>query len=65
MLDLFANLLFTPPNAIDLDGDSVAYELVTPLIGNNQVVPNYMELDQIGEGVDNNLTFNEQTGLLI
>jgi len=53
------------PNAIDLDGDSVAYELVTPLMDNNQAVPNYESLDQIGEGVDNNLTFNEQTGLLI
>ena len=40
------------PNAFDLDGDSVAYELVTPLMDAGQVVPNYMQLDEIGEGVE-------------
>lgn len=53
------------PNAIDLDGDSVAYELVTPLMDNDQVVPNYMALDQIGAGAENSYTFNEETGLLV
>ena len=53
------------PNAIDLDGDSVAYELVTPLMGNDEIVPNYMPLDQIGAGAENSYTFNEQTGLLV
>ena len=53
------------PNAVDLDGDSVAYELVTPLMSNDQIVPNYMPLDQIGEGAENSYTFNEQTGLLV
>ncbi len=53
------------PNAIDLDGDSVAYELVTPLMGNDESVPNYMAIDQIGAGTANTYTFNEQTGLLV
>ncbi len=53
------------PNAVDLDGDSVAYELVTPLMSNDQVVPNYMPIDQIGAGVENSYTFNEKTGLLV
>lgn len=53
------------PNAIDLDGDSVAYELVTPLRGNDAIVPNYMSLDQIGAGAANSYTFDEVTGLLI
>lgn len=53
------------PNAFDLDGDSVAYELVTPLMGIDQDIPNYLSIDQIGEGIDNGYTFNEQTGLLV
>ena len=53
------------PNAIDLDGDSVAYELVAPLRGNDVVVPNYMSLDQIGAGATNSYTFDEVTGLLV
>lgn len=53
------------PNAIDLDGDSVAYELITPLMDDGQVVPNYMPLNQIGAGAANSYTFNELTGLLV
>jgi len=53
------------PSAIDLDGDSVAYELVTPLRGNDVIVPNYMALDQIGVGTTNSYTFDEVTGLLV
>lgn len=53
------------PNAFDLDGDSIAYEIVTPLMDLNETVPNYIPIDQIGPGVENNYTFDEQTGLLI
>ena len=53
------------PSATDLDGDSLAYELVTPLMNNDEIVPNYMPLDQIGAGTANSYTFNEITGLLI
>ncbi len=53
------------PNAFDLDGDSIAYELVTPLMGINEAVPNYIQIDQIGAGAENSYTFDEQTGLLV
>lgn len=53
------------PNAIDLDGDSVAYELITPLMANGQPVPNYMEVDEIGISAENTYSFDEQTGLFI
>jgi len=53
------------PNAYDLDGDSIAYELVTPLMDLNENVPNYIQIDQIGAGPENSYTLNEQTGLLV
>lgn len=53
------------PNAIDLDGDSIAYELVTPLMENDMPVPNYMQVDKIGEGNNNSYSFDEKTGLFI
>ncbi len=48
------------PNAFDIDGDSIAYELVTPL-----GVFSYGELTEVAPGPDNNLTMNEETGLLV
>lgn len=48
------------PNAFSIAGDSVAYELVTPL-----GVSNYQQVTEIGAGPNNNLTLNEETGLLI
>ena len=53
------------PNAFDLDGDSIAYELVVPLNAPNEPVPNYLAVDKIGEGLENNYSFDEQTGLFI
>ncbi|MEM1122548.1 MAG: gliding motility-associated C-terminal domain-containing protein, partial [Bacteroidota bacterium] len=53
------------PSAIDLDGDSIAYELVTPLMENDMPVPNYMQVDEIGAGDDNSYSFDEETGLFI
>ncbi len=55
--------LFTHnPNAYDVDGDSIAYELIIPQQGPDQVVPNYLYPNQISPGGNNNITFNELTG---
>lgn len=53
------------PNAIDLDGDSIAYELVSPLMENDMPVPNYVQVDKIGEGDNNTYSFDEKTGLFV
>ncbi len=53
------------PNAYDPDGDSLAYELVVPLMGRDTLVPNYELPDQIGIGPNNILTLNEITGDLL
>ena len=53
------------PNAIDLDGDSVAYRLVSPLMSNGEPVPNYLQVDEIGAGEDNTYSFDETTGLFV
>lgn len=51
------------PNGYDPDGDSVAYELVTPLQSVNAPVPNYEPVSNISPGPANQFTFDEQTGL--
>ena len=51
---------FHTPNAFDLDGDSISYELIAPLN-----VTNYIHVTDIGPGPNNNLTMNEETGLLV
>lgn len=50
------------PNAYDEDGDSLAYELILPLQGPGQPVPNYLYPNQISPGGNNNISFNTQTG---
>jgi len=50
------------PNAYDVDGDSLAYELATPLQSLNSPVPGYKLPDQIGTLTDNMLTINAITG---
>lgn len=51
------------PNGYDPDGDSVAYELITPLANINQNVPGYVPVSLISAGSNNNYTFDERTGL--
>lgn len=51
------------PNGFDPDGDSVAYEMATPLQALNQVVPNYQLVSDIQPGLNNQFTFDELTGL--
>ncbi len=51
------------PNAYDLDGDSIAYEMAVPMMAVDTEVPQYVELTEIGAGPNNNITFDPETGL--
>jgi gliding motility-associated-like protein len=51
------------PNAYDPDGDSLAYELASPLQSINSPVPNYVFVDQVVPGPNNTYTFDPVTGL--
>ncbi len=53
------------PNAYDIDGDSISYELIVPLQAKSTPVPAYKYPDAIGAGVKNHFSFNEITGDLI
>ena len=53
------------PNAYDIDGDSISYELIIPLQAKNTPVPDYKYPDAIGAGLNNKFTFDEKTGDLI
>ncbi len=50
------------PNAYDPDGDSLAYELVTPLENVGEPVPNYVLPNAVSPGLDNTISFDNQTG---
>lgn len=53
------------PNAFDIDGDSLVYELIVPMQGVGSVVPNYIFPDQILPGSLNVLTLDSETGDLL
>lgn len=53
------------PNAYDIDGDSLVYELVVPQMGVGTPVSNYIYPDQIVPGSNNILTLNSLTGDLV
>ena len=53
------------PNAIDFDGDSLAYFPVVPLAGPDLEVPNYQFPDMISPGPDNEITLNPVTGDIV
>lgn len=53
------------PNAFDVDNDSIAFELIAPMVGKDLPVPNYVKPDQIIAGLDNTFSFNESTGEII
>jgi hypothetical protein len=53
------------PNAFDLDGDSLAYELITPMQGINEDVPNYTNIADIPTPGSSMLSLDEETGLLV
>ena len=50
------------PNAFDIDGDSIAYALITPLQGEGDEVPKYQLPDQILPSPENIMRINETTG---
>ncbi len=53
------------PNAFDVDGDSLVFELVAPLQELNTPVPNYRLPDQIGQFGTNVISINRFTGEII
>ncbi len=53
------------PNAFDPDGDSLRYELTTPLQAMSTPVPGYKYPDQIVTGPDNQISINSITGEVI
>lgn len=50
------------PNAFDIDGDSIGYELVIPLMEEDTDVPNYAYPNEIIEGIDNQIFLDPLTG---
>lgn len=50
------------PNAFDIDGDSLSYELVVPLQAEGEVVPAYQYPDQVSAGPNNNISLDPITG---
>lgn len=53
------------PSAFDEDGDSLAYELVIPLMDRNLPVPNYLYPNQIKSGLNNNIYLDQFSGTFI
>lgn len=52
-------------NAYDADGDSISYKLVSPLQDINIDVPLFLALTEVNPGPENNLSFDEETGLIV
>jgi len=50
------------PNAYDVDGDSLSYELVVPLQAENSEVPAYRFPDEVSPGPNNIVTLDSETG---
>lgn len=50
------------PNAFDIDGDSLSYQLIVPAQSPGIAVPAYAFPDQIAAGANNNITINQATG---
>ena len=53
------------PNAYDIDGDSISYELIVPFQAKNTMVPSYKWPDAISPGIENNFKFDNVTGDLV
>lgn len=53
------------PNPFDKDGDSIAFELITPLQTEGVEVPEFVMPDQIIPGADNKITFDVNTGEIV
>lgn len=53
------------PNAYDIDGDSLVFELLQPHEGQGEPVPNYAFPNEIVPGGNNNISLNANTGEFI
>ncbi len=53
------------PDAIDAEGDSVAYRLITPLAGLNTSISKYDLPDKVAPSDSNTVSFSEKTGLFL
>ena len=53
------------PNAYDIDGDSISYELIVPLQAADLPVTSYKWPDAINPGSNNKLVFNNKTGDIV
>ncbi|MCC6815658.1 MAG: gliding motility-associated C-terminal domain-containing protein [Saprospiraceae bacterium] len=53
------------PGAIDLDDDSLSFELIVPLMDIGTAVPNYLFPNQILPGINNIITFNSKNGSFV
>ncbi|MCP3930608.1 MAG: gliding motility-associated C-terminal domain-containing protein [Bacteroidetes bacterium] len=53
------------PNAYDIDGDSLSYQLIVPLQDIGTPVPNYRWPTQLSPGPDNALSIDEVTGDIV
>ena len=58
-------LFFHNPNAFDSDGDSLSFELITPMSELGKEVPNYQLPDKISPSADNNISIDSETGQII
>lgn len=52
------------PNGFDVDGDSLSYELISPLAAHDSVVLNYITMDSIASAAGSLFNFDESTGFL-
>jgi len=53
------------PNAFDVDGDSLSYELVVPMMGKNKPVSNYTSPEQVRGNEGGSFELDETTGELV
>ncbi len=53
------------PGAFDLDGDSITYSLIVPLMDVGAQVPNYLFPNQIRPGLNNNISFDTRNGTFV
>lgn len=53
------------PNPFDKDGDSISFELITPLQANGIEVPEFVMPNEIIPGANNNITFDVNTGKIV
>ena len=53
------------PNAYDIDGDSLDFQLIPPKQNQNADVPGYLSPSLVGPGPNNQISINRQTGEII